>query len=221
MTCGLSLKRPHDYEAYLSPDAGVEAKRSRPTHCSPFRPQLGTLAASLPSGQSPNSSNGFANARNSEPESPFSVVAGRCQLSNNQLEKYLQAEVRYLKRRRLIPRRNSDNQEQTANSSTNTTAYRCGGSSPVSSVSGSDSESEQHSPMKRKFINQLYERPQFSMNQVKLICERLLKEQETRLRYEYETVLNRKLEEKHEEYVQFAREHLEARPTAADYSYLS
>jgi hypothetical protein len=50
--------------------------------------------------------------------------------------------------------------------------------------------------MKRKFINQLYERPQFSMNQVKLICERLLKEQETRLRYEYETVLNRKLEGK-------------------------
>lgn len=35
------------------------------------------------------------------------------------------------------------------------------------------------------------------MNQVKLICERLLKEQETRLRYEYETVLNRKLEGEH------------------------
>lgn len=92
----------------------------------------GTLAASLPSSQSPNSSNGFA--RNAEPESPFSVVAGKCQLSNNQLEKYLQAEVRYLKRRRLIPRRTGDEQESTANSSTNTAAYRCGGSSPVSSV---------------------------------------------------------------------------------------
>jgi hypothetical protein len=62
------------------------------------------------------------------------VVAGKCQLSNNQLEKYLQAEVRYLKRRRLIPRRAGDEQESTANSSTNAATYRCGGSSPVSSV---------------------------------------------------------------------------------------
>lgn len=49
MTCGLALKRPHDYEAYLSPDNTIEAKRSRGSaYCSPFRPQLGTLAASLP-----------------------------------------------------------------------------------------------------------------------------------------------------------------------------
>lgn len=49
MTCGLAVKRPHDYESYLSPDASVEVKRSRTanTHCSPFRPQLGTLATSL------------------------------------------------------------------------------------------------------------------------------------------------------------------------------
>lgn len=40
----------------------------------------------------------------------------------------------------------------------------------------------------------LYEKPQFSLRQVKLICERLLKEQEIRLRYEYETALNKKLE---------------------------
>ena len=50
MTCGLAVKRPHDYEAYLGTDGGVDAKRPRTTsaHCSPFRPQLGTLAASLP-----------------------------------------------------------------------------------------------------------------------------------------------------------------------------
>jgi hypothetical protein len=83
----------------------------------------------------------------------------------------------------------------------------------------------------------LYEKPQFSLRQVKLICQRLLKEQEMRLRYEYETVLNKKLEgllfktilttsshsayrytvktlhhftEKHDQYVQFAREQLDA-----------
>lgn len=50
MTCGLAVKRPHDYEAYLNSDSGVDAKRRCHTnaHCSPFRPQLGTLAASLP-----------------------------------------------------------------------------------------------------------------------------------------------------------------------------
>ena len=49
MTCGLAVKRPHDYETYMV-DSGVEVKRPRPTnaHCSPFRPQFGTLAASLP-----------------------------------------------------------------------------------------------------------------------------------------------------------------------------
>jgi hypothetical protein len=43
-------------------------------------------------------------------------------------------------------------------------------------------------------LKALYDKPQFSLRQVKLICERLLKEQEMRLRYEYETILNKKLE---------------------------
>lgn len=38
-------------------------------------------------------------------ESPFAEVAGRCQLSTNQLDSYLRAEIQYLKRRKLIPRR--------------------------------------------------------------------------------------------------------------------
>ncbi|KAI6207764.1 ATP-binding domain-containing protein 4 [Aphelenchoides besseyi] len=217
MTCGLAVKRPHDYEAYLDADIGIEVKRHRPTHCSPFRPQFGTLAASLPSsGQSPKSSNGFSNARNAAEDSPFAVATGRCQLSSNQLEDYLRAEVRYLKRRRLIPRHTTDAEKSEVQS----TAYRRGGSSPASH-SGSDSEGENHSAANsnRKMISDLYERPHFSMNQVKLICERLLKEQETRLRYEYETVLNRKLDEQYEQYVQFAKEQLENRPSSTDFSY--
>lgn len=64
MTCGLAVKRPHDYEAYLNSEAGVEIKRSRTasSHCSPFRPQLGTLAASLM--QSTSSSSFPQNATN-------------------------------------------------------------------------------------------------------------------------------------------------------------
>lgn len=43
-------------------------------------------------------------------------------------------------------------------------------------------------------VSELYEKPQFSLRQVKMICERLLKEQEIRLRYEYECALSKKLE---------------------------
>ena len=65
--------------------------------------------------------------------------------------------------------------------------------------SGSDSEGESmatHSGADKRaeMLKAMYEKPQFSLRQVKLICERLLKEQEMRLRYEYETILNKKLE---------------------------
>lgn len=52
MACGLALKRPHEYDAYLADESFPhEAKRARHTaaHCSPFRPQMGTIAANLPS----------------------------------------------------------------------------------------------------------------------------------------------------------------------------
>lgn len=50
MACGVALKRPHDYDDYLIAE-GSDVKRARHTHthCSPFRAQIGTIAASLPS----------------------------------------------------------------------------------------------------------------------------------------------------------------------------
>ena len=46
-------------------------------------------------------SNGLINV----PSSPFAEISGRCQLSSNQLDSYLRAEIQHLKRRKLIPRR--------------------------------------------------------------------------------------------------------------------
>ncbi|KAH7723696.1 Protein E01A2.6 [Aphelenchoides avenae] len=222
MTCGLAVKRPHDYEAFL--DSGVEVKRTRTSaHCSPFRPQLGTLAASLPQSSSPTTPRGY---HNPDDDSPFASVSGKCQLSSNQLESYLRAEIRYLKRRKLIPRRNPDADGSGGGGAGSSNVYRRGASSPSSCHSGSDSDGEASSGRKEATpsasdLGSLYDKPQFSLKQVKLICERLLKEQEVRLRYEYETLLNKKLEEKHEEYVQFAKEQLEHRSAPADLSYLS
>jgi hypothetical protein len=248
MTCGLAVKRPHDYEAYLSPDAGVvETKRPRQAHqphCSPFRPQLGTLAASL---MQSSSSTVFAKDKKDEQQDSLleSGILKSNQLSSTQIDAYLRAEIQYLKRRKLIPHRGNgslslaqtlgNSSDAGRGESTNTdfpsssNAYRSGAISPSSCHSGSDSDSEtmmndpqqKSCSIKAESVAALYEKPQFSLKQVKLICERLLKEQEIRLRYEYESALNKKLEEQHESYVQFAKEQIDTRSNSNDFFYLS
>jgi len=157
------------------------------------------------------------------------------QLSSTQLEAYLRAEIQYLKRRKLIPQHRNSSQAQSSNSGADngdaepasSISYRSGAVSPSSCHSGSDSDSEtgcttEHQKSTQPMdIASLYEKPQFSLKQVKLICERLLKEQEIRLRYEYETALNKKLEEQHESYVQFAKEQIDCRSSNNDFFYLS
>uniref|UniRef100_A0A183CAD0 Akirin n=1 Tax=Globodera pallida TaxID=36090 RepID=A0A183CAD0_GLOPA len=238
MTCGLAVKRPLD----LGQDGTlVDVKRPRHSgaspQCSPFRPQLGILATSLMQSTVPIKvptpppfGCGVAVA-----SSPFADVSGRCRLSSTQLDTYLRAEIQALKRRRLIPRRQAifpdgdgyNNGAITSTPVSSTSAFRKA-SSPSSSNSGSDSETEtmktgNAEEEKRAMLEALYQKPQFSLRQVKLICERLLKEQEMRLRYEYETILNKKLEEQHEQYVQFAKEQLDtnAAMKGDDIPYLS
>ncbi|VDL78934.1 unnamed protein product [Nippostrongylus brasiliensis] len=234
MACGLALKRPHEYDSYLADESfSHEAKRARHTaaHCSPFRPQMGTIAANLPSTSS------FAQAVNKD-DSPFAAVAGKCQLSESQLDAYLRSEVRNGQRRKLLPRRNcSDVKLEDENTPRND--YRIPNSPPQS---GSDSEGEGSSVRKGGANNYqaLAEKPQFSLKQVsfpfvyvldsfgltmvRMICERLLKEQEMRLRYEYELALNQKLDEQHEQYVQFASEQMASQckeNSTGEFSYLS
>uniref|UniRef100_A0A0K0D999 Akirin n=1 Tax=Angiostrongylus cantonensis TaxID=6313 RepID=A0A0K0D999_ANGCA len=206
MACGLALKRPHEYDPYLADETfSHEAKRARHTaaHCSPFRPQMGTIAASLPSTSS------FAQVV-SKDDSPFAAVAGKCQLSESQLDAYLRSEVRNGQRRKLIPRRNFLD-VKIEDDDTPRNDYRIPNSPPQSLrpfvfylylasyqhfQSGSDSEGESSNIPKDGTNNYqaLAEKPQFSLKQVRMICERLLKEQEMRLRYEYEIALNQKLD---------------------------
>uniref|UniRef100_A0A915DCL6 Akirin n=1 Tax=Ditylenchus dipsaci TaxID=166011 RepID=A0A915DCL6_9BILA len=195
----------------------MEIKRSRPakaTQSSSFSPKMGSLAASLiqtTAVKAPTFS--FASKSNENKESPFALVAGKCQLSGSQLESYLRAEVQYLKRRKLIP--TSSQSPELSSGSSSVAAYR--GASSSTSHSDVDSDGEHTDEMKQKAgldlpsnNDSLFEKPQFSLKQVKLICERLLKEQEIRLQAEYETALNKKLEEQHEQYVQFAKEQIAA-----------
>ncbi|KAK6731943.1 hypothetical protein RB195_008036 [Necator americanus] len=218
MACGLALKRPHEYDSYLADESFPhEAKRARQTaaHCSPFRPQMGTIAANLPSTSS------FAQAVNKD-DSPFAAVAGKCQLSESQLDAYLRSEVRSGQRRKLLPKRSCIDLK-VEDENTPRKEYRTPNSPPQS---GSDSEGESTS-IRKSGVNSyqaLVEKPQFSLKQVRMICERLLREQEMRLRYEYELALNQKLDEQHEQYVQFANEQMASQfkeNSAGEFSYLS
>uniref|UniRef100_A0A0R3RKD8 Akirin n=1 Tax=Elaeophora elaphi TaxID=1147741 RepID=A0A0R3RKD8_9BILA len=158
-------------------------------------------------------------------------------------------QVRYLKRRHLIPHRTlTSNVVNASNGESSDAAQRYGSHFSCNSVSGNGTNSEhgyREAPLspnnnvrsaksgsesegetnvqKTSSMKDLYEKPQFSLKQVMMICERLLKQQEVRLRYEYETVLNQRLEEQHEQYVQFAREQIQRQhqDDGVELSYLS
>jgi hypothetical protein len=216
MACGVTLKRSLD--SYISPDTLADEpslKRSRTAaHCSPFRASFGTMAASLP-----------ASAANS----PFNAI--HTNLTSGQLESYLQAEVRYLRRRRLLPRRRCE------------PSYR----SPASPNHSSDSEGE-NQPKKSAKIqpehdqveacsstssvlaaeikdkdDDICETPQFTLNQVRLICERLLQEQEARLRTEYEAALAQKLTDQYDTFCKYTQDQIRRQisTTNDNLSYLS
>lgn len=247
MAFGGALKRPYDYDDYLLAE-GSEVKRARhtQTHCSPFRAQIGTIAASLPTSGAPSALMQLRDPKDRETydNSPFARVGNNLQLSSGQLESYLRAEVRYLKRRHLIPHRTLTSSGVSTGSGEGSAVVQHYGShfscnvasgngtnsehgyreAPLSPNNNSGSESEGETNMqKTSSMKDLYEKPQFSLKQVMMICERLLKQQEVRLRYEYETVLNQRLEEQHEQYVQFAREQIERQhqDDGVELSYLS
>lgn len=55
------------------------------------------------------------------------------------------------------------------------------------------------------------EQPILSLKQVAMICNRLLRKQETELRQEYDRVLNQKLAEQYDMFVNFTHEQIQRR----------
>jgi len=110
-----------------------------------------------------------------------------------------------------------------------------GADSPTSTggQSGSDSEGDHGGPVttaiSKAGINggaaPVYnpDQPLFSYKQVQLIAERLLQEQEAKLRAEYDRILNQKLAEQYDTFVKFAHDQIHQRLVAsgANASYLS
>jgi len=65
------------------------------------------------------------------------------------------------------------------------------------------------------------DRPLFTYKQVRMICERLLKEQETRLREEYDQVMNARLSEQYDTFVRFTYDQIHRRIDDSPMTYLS
>lgn len=88
-----------------------------------------------------------------------------------------------------------------------TTEYRC--PAPTSPNHSSDSEGELHAHHDTTPLDGAgAEKAKFTFSQVRLICQRLLKEQEDRLRASYEEVLNTKLSEQYDTLVRFTQDNI-------------
>ncbi|XP_058803054.1 akirin-2 [Phymastichus coffea] len=136
-------------------------------------------------------------ATSSKPPSSFGDIANK--LTPEKMAANIREEIRRLQRRRqlhFISQSDSSDME-----------------GPVSPSSPSCSNAHNSSSK---------DKPLFTFKQVNLICERMLKEQETQIREEYDQILTMKLSEQYDAFVKFTYDQIQKRfESAAAPSYLS
>ncbi|XP_077264091.1 akirin [Temnothorax americanus] len=136
--------------------------------------------------------------------SPFGEIASK--LTPEKMAANIREEIRRLQRRKQLhfhPQTNSGDSSDME-----------GPSSP-SGPSGSSLTLFSHNTSGK-------EKPLFTFRQVGVICERMLKEQETKIREEYDQILHLKLSEQYDAFVKFTYDQLQKRfESAAAPSYLS
>mgnify|MGYP001156469235 FL=1 len=84
----------------------------------------------------------------------------------------------------------------------------------ISGPASPGTSSATSSPLKK-------EQPLFTLRQVGMICERLLKEREEKVREEYEEILNTKLAEQYDAFVKFTHDQIMRRYGEQPASYVS
>ncbi|XP_065340562.1 akirin-2-like [Cloeon dipterum] len=78
------------------------------------------------------------------------------------------------------------------------------------------------SRVSRLLTTQEWDRPLYTLKQVEMICEQILKEREVELREEYERILHSKLADQYEQFVKFTTDQLHRyKPQTEPPSYLS
>ncbi|GBP45051.1 Akirin [Eumeta japonica] len=88
-----------------------------------------------------------------------------------------------------------------------------GAAASCSSSSGSEGDSSPpHRPQHMHGTNKTHHRALFTFKQVRMICERMLRDQEAALRAEYDAALSSKLAEQYEAFVRFNLDQVQRRP---------
>ncbi|XP_012286573.1 akirin-2 [Orussus abietinus] len=146
----------------------------------------------VPMCASPGASPSQSAARPQNP-SPFGEVAHK--LTPEKMAANIREEIRRLHRRKQLHFNPQSNGGDSSDME--------GPVSP-SSPSTSGSQVQQYSPSGK-------EKPLFTFRQVGLICERMLKEQETQIREEYDQILNMKLSEQYDAFVKFTYDQIQKR----------
>ncbi|XP_025918458.1 akirin-2 isoform X2 [Apteryx rowi] len=168
MACGATLKRTLDFDPLLSP---ASPKRRR---CAPLSAPASAAASSSFAAASPQK------YLRMEP-SPFGEVSSR--LTTEQILYNIKQEYKRMQKRRHL-----ENSFQQTDPCCSTDAQPHAFLLTGPALPGTSSAAS--SPLKK-------EQPLFTLRQVGMICERLLKEREEKIREEYEEILTTKLADPH------------------------
>ncbi|XP_059257021.1 akirin-2 isoform X1 [Mustela nigripes] len=212
MACGATLKRTLDFDPLLSP---ASPKRRR---CAPL--SAPTSAAASPSSAAAATAASFSAAAASpqkylrmEP-SPFGDVSSRLTTGGTRRRSRREQILYNIKQeyKRMQKRRHLETSFQQTDPCCTSEAQPhafllSGPASPGTSSATS-------SPLKK-------EQPLFTLRQVGMICERLLKEREEKVREEYEEILNTKLAEQYDAFVKFTHDQIMRRYGEQPASYVS
>uniref|UniRef100_A0A6G1RBP3 Akirin-2 n=1 Tax=Hypotaenidia okinawae TaxID=2861861 RepID=A0A6G1RBP3_9GRUI len=194
MACGATLKRTLDFDPLLSP---TSPKRRR---CAPLSTPASAAASSSFAAASPQK------YLRMEP-SPFGEVSSR--LTTEQILYNIKQEYKRMQKRRHL-----ENSFQQTDPCCSTDAQPHAFLLTGPALPGTSSAAS--SPLKK-------EQPLFTLRQVGMICERLLKEREEKIREEYEEILTTKLAEQYDAFVKFTHDQIMRRygeqPASCEYSF--
>lgn len=204
MACGVTLKRSIDLDVLHSPEHGIKRRRtSNACHHSPYQPAQFGIA---PSPHVPQ--------HQQREKSPTASEFANCKVSTDELYIAIRNELR--RRGTSVWQRVSPS---SSPSSSPIASNGCGGESSAMALDEQHSASKTPPPALSLFlgpktpppVETLRDKPMFSFKQVQIICDRLLKEQETRLCTEYDKILNAKMAEQYDSFVKFTYDQIHRR----------
>lgn len=224
MACGATLKRSLDFDPLhtvvsTSPSHAPIVARTPPSKRRRLSPRCGSVISNSECRMSAGSPSQSSSSLNPSPFKPMHPISSEAILKN------IFDEYKRMKRRRQLQMTpgTSSNSEVDHQNLQSFTLAQASGSSPFhqSSQHQHPSSSNGSSAGEQLPDKKLSNTPMLTMKQVGMICERLLKEQEEKLRSEYDKVLVTKLSEQYDAFVKFNYDQVQRRLNECPASYVS